>query len=188
MSLTIARVNALPETLAASTLYLVKSGAELVITVTGNTGAVVATTVSKADVNTAISTAIAGLDMSNSVEFAATINARTALTPSLTKSTFVYVEDATGDETVSSGAAMYLYNFAAETYYKVAEYESMDLIQSWENLIGAPDSTPEQIDAAVAATHTHANKAVLDALSDDAGVLKYNGALIGNVVNVGNEW
>lgn len=188
MSLTIARVNALPETLAASTLYLVKSGTELVITVTGNTGAVVATTVSKADVNNAISAAIGGLDMSNSVEFAADIAARDTLAASLTKSAFVYVQDATDDETVEAGAAMYLYNFAAETFYKVTEYESLDLVQSWSNLIGKPDSTPAQIDAAVAATHTHANKAVLDALSDDAGVLKYNGALIGNVVNVGNEW
>jgi ribosomal protein S11 len=40
--------------------------------------------------------------MSNSVEFAADIAARDAMT--LTKSTFVYVADATADETVSAGA------------------------------------------------------------------------------------
>ena len=48
MALTISRVNALPGTLAAETIYLVKTGTELTLTVTGNTGAVVATTVSKA--------------------------------------------------------------------------------------------------------------------------------------------
>lgn len=186
MALTISRVNALPETLAAETIYLVKTGTELTLTVTGNTGAVVATTVSKADVNTAISTAIGALDMSNTVEFAANIAARDAM--SLTKSTFVYVADATADETVTTGAAMYLYDYGGETWHKVTEYESLDLVLSWENITGKPSSSVADIDDAVAKRHSHANAAVLDLLSAPAGQLLYNGEPVGGVITDGNEW
>lgn len=186
MALTIQRVNALPGTLAAETIYLVKTGTELTLTVTGTTGAVVATTVSKADVNTAISTAIGALDMSNSVEFAANIAARDAMT--LTKSAFVYVADATADATVSAGAALYLYDLNNTTWHKVTEYESLDLVLSWENITGKPNSSVADIDDAVAKRHSHANMAVLDLLSAPAGQLLYNGEPVGGVVSTGNEW
>jgi hypothetical protein len=186
MALTIQRVNALPETLAAETIYLVKTGNELTLTVTGNTGAVVATTVSKADVNTAISTAIGALGMSNSVEFAADIAARDAMTP--TKSTFVYVADATADETVSAGAAMYLYDFTNTTWHKVTEYESLDLVLSWDNIDGKPESSAEAIDSAVSKRHSHDNMDVLDLLTAPDGKLQYNGEDVGGVISNGNEW
>ena len=186
MALTISRVNALPETLAAETIYLVKTGNELTLTVTGNTGAVVATTVSKADVNTAISTAIGGLGMSNSVEFAADIDARDAMT--LTNSAFVYVADATGDETVSAGAAMYLYDSTNESWHKVTEYESLDLELSWDNIDGKPNAPVAEIDDAVAASHIHENMDVLLQLSDVDGKLQYNGEDVGGVITNGNEW
>ena len=186
MALTIQRVNALPGTLAAETIYLVKTGNELTLTVTGNTGAVVATTVSKADVNTAISTAIGALDVSNSVEFAADIAARDAMT--LTKSAFVYVADATGDETVSAGAAMYLYDLTNATWHKVTEYESLDLELSWDNIAGKPSAPAEAIDSAVTFSHIHENMAVLDQLSDVGGKLQYNGVDVGGVITDGNEW
>lgn len=186
MALTISRVNALPGTLAAETIYLVKTGTELTLTVTGTTGAVVATTVSKADVNTAISTAIGALDMSNTVEFAANIAARDAL--ALTKSVFVYVADATADATVTAGAAMYLYDYGGETWHKVTEYESLDLVLSWENITGKPSSSVADIDDAVAKRHSHANMAVLDLLTAPAGQLLYNGAPVGGVITDGNEW
>ena len=186
MALTISRVNALPETLAAETIYLVKTGTELTLTVTGNDGTVVATTVSKADVNTAISTAIGALDMSNSVEFAADIAARDAMT--LTKSTFVYVADATIDETVSAGAAMYLYDSPNETWHKVTEYESLDLVLSWDNIADKPESSAGAIDSAVADRHIHENMNVLDLLSDFDGKLQYNGVDVAGVITDGNEW
>lgn len=186
MALTIQRVNALPGTLAAETIYLVKTGTELTLTVTGTTGAVVATTVSKADVNSAITTAIGALDMSNSVEFAANIAARDAMT--LTKSAFVYVADATADATVSAGAALYLYDLNNTTWHKVTEYESLDLVLSWENITDKPNSPVADIDDAVAKRHSHANMAVLDLLSAPAGQLLYNGEPVGGVVSTGNEW
>lgn len=187
MALTISRVLALPETLAPETMYLVKSGSQLTVTVTGATGNVMASTVTMGDVNAAISSAIGSLDMSNSVEFAADIAARDAMT--LTKSAFVYVQDATGDNTVTAGAAMYLYNLATETWTKVTEYESMDLVLSWANLQGKPASTPEQIDTAVSQSHTHENKATLDLIGvDENGQLTYNGDVVGGVITNGNEW
>ena len=191
MALTIQRVNALPETLAAETIYLVKTGSELTLTVTGSTGAVVATTVSKADVNTAISTANGGLGMSNSVEFAATIAARDAMT--LTKSAFVYVADATADATVAAGAAMYLYNLANTTWHKVTEYESLDLELSWDNITGTPESSAAAIDSAVAKRHDHDNMSVLELLTAPDGNLQYNGVDVGSVITNGvitngNEW
>lgn len=185
-ALTISRVNALPETLAAETIYLVKTGSELTLTVTGEDAAVVATTVSKADVNTAISTAIGDLEMSNSVEFAADIDARDAM--GLTKSAFVYVADATMDETVSDGAAMYLYDLANTTWHKVTEYESLDLELSWDNIDGKPNRSVEEIDDAVAASHIHENMDVLLQLSDVDGKLQYNGVDVGGVISNGNEW
>lgn len=186
MALTISRVTALPETLAPETIYLVKTGTELTLTVTGTTGAVVATTVSKADVNTAISTAIGNLDMSNSVEFASSIEDRDGMT--LTKSTFVYVGDATADETVSAGAAMYLYDLTNTTWHKVTEYESLDLVLSWDNVTGKPESSAESIDNAVGLSHIHENMDVLDLLTVDDGKLLYNGADVGGVITNGNEW
>ena len=186
MALTIQRVNALPETLAAETIYLVKTGSELTLTVTGEDAAVVATTVSMADVNTAISTAIGDLEMSNSVEFAADIDARDAMT--LTKSTFVYVAEATMDETVSTGAAMYLYDLANTTWHKVTEYESLDLELSWDNIDGKPNAPVAEIDDAVAASHIHENMDVLLQLSDVDGKLQYNGVDVGGVITDGNEW
>ena len=186
MALTISRVNALPETLAAETIYLVKTGSELTLTVTGTTGAVVATTVSKADVNAAISTAIGALDVSNSVEFAANIAARDAMT--LTKSAFVYVADATADATVSAGAAMYLYDLINTTWHKVTEYESLDLVLSWENITGKPVSSVAAIDNAVSLSHIHGNMNVLDLLTAESGQLFYNGEPVGGVISEGNEW
>lgn len=188
MALTISRVNALPETLAAETIYLVKTGTELTLTVTGATGAVIATTVSKADVNDAVTTAIGYLDMSNNIVFAADIAARNAL--NLSKSSFVYVADATADETVSAGAAMYLFKFGAieNAWHKVTEYESLDLVLNWDNVTGKPNSSVADIDDAVTKRHSHANMAVLDLLTAPAGQLLYDGAPVGGVITNGNEW
>src|SRR5690606_14870726 len=40
---------------------------------------------------------------------------------------------------------------------------------------GGPSSTPAPIDTAVSQAHTHANKAVLDKLSEVSGALRYGG-------------
>lgn len=109
--------------------------------------------------DSAVSNAVAALDLSNSAVYAANIAARDALT--LTKNSFVMVADASADATVETGAALYFYNLATTSYVKVAEYESMDLFP---------------------------NQAVLQDLSDVGGQLYYKGAAVATVHNTVNEW
>ena len=85
----------------------------------------------------------------------------------------VWVTDASGDTTVTSGWAVYRKKVGVGIDYttldgwqKVAEAESLDVVVSWDNIQGKPTSTPAQIDQAVTDDHTHANKAALDELAD----------------------
>ena len=93
----------------------------------------------------------------------------------------VMVTDASEDPTVESGWAIYrrLTNATDLTdlasWQKIAEKESLDVVVSWDNLKDKPTSTVSAIDAAVTNSHTHANKVVLDKLSEQDGVLCYDG-------------
>ena len=85
----------------------------------------------------------------------------------------VWVTDASGDTTVTSGWAVYRKKVGTGIDYttltgwqKVAEAESLDVVVSWDNIQGKPSSTPAEIDQAVADDHTHSNKAALDDLAD----------------------
>lgn len=112
----------------------------------------------------------------------ADIAARDADKVNLTYNQLVLVKNATGDATVLSGAALYTFEKTSNTYSKIAEYESLDVVLSWANISGKPSSTPAQIDDAVTKAHTHINKSTLDALGNDgAGNLTYNG-------NYVNQW
>lgn len=123
----------------------------------------------EADVDAKILAAVKGLNETRIVE---DIEARDRLE---NKSGTVYVTDASGDDTVTSGGAYYLYNKDSQQWVKVAEAESLDITLSWDSLTGKPTSTATAIDAAVANSHTHANKTTLDKLSDADGVLKFDG-------------
>ena len=160
--LTVSRVSALPGALAANTVYLVADGAaDLKIVVTGSDAAVVKSTLSKAEIQGLINTSIAN-DTAAIPVYAADIAARNAIIQ--TKNAFVLVADATGDATVASGAALYFYNHANTTYYKVSEYESMDLVIP--------------------------NMGILADFSDVSGQLFYKGAAVATVHNLtaSNEW
>lgn len=91
-----------------------------------------------------------------------------------------WVKDATGDSSVKTGAAKYIYESAAAGWVKTAEAESMDVVVQWADVADKPASAVVDIDAAVAKKHEHANKAaVLDKLADDgAGNLLFGGARI----------
>lgn len=113
----------------------------------------------------------------------ADIQARNAMAvEDLYESLFVYVLDATGDPTVASGAALYIYaqdidNPGSYVWHKVAEMESLDVELNWSDILGRPTSTPAAIDQQVTDSHTHSNKTVLDALSESVnGNLSYEGA------------
>jgi hypothetical protein len=107
----------------------------------------------------------------------ADIAARNALSP--TKNTQVLVLDATGDSTVASGAATYLYRVSTTSWIKLSEAESLDLILQWANIQGKPTSSPSAIDTAVGNSHVHnSNLTQLNKIGENADALfTYNNAL-----------
>jgi len=87
----------------------------------------------------------------------------------------VFVIDATGDTTVKTGSATYIW-MPNLSWRKLNEDESLDVTLTWERLEGKPQSTVTDIDLAVARQHVHSNKTQLDALSEDGeGKLLYRG-------------
>ncbi len=104
------------------------------------------------------------------------IAARDALTPA--NGSQVYVIDASGDPTVSSGGATYIYRSSNTTWIKQSESESLDVALTWASITGGPSSTPAQIDQAVTDRHTHANKTQLDNIDDSSGNMTYSGSTL----------
>lgn len=85
----------------------------------------------------------------------------------------VWVEDATGDETVKSGGAAYLYRNSK--WIKIFESESLDLSLEWSKIKDKPTSSPSEIDSAVALRHAHDNQQILDGItSSSSDHLKFN--------------
>lgn len=170
----VSKVTALPGVLAPSTLYFVSDAdnADLMkIYLSDSTGATVRHLLTKQEVDIAIAAAVSA---ASTMVRVADIADRDDLTPA--GNLLVLVTDASADATVAGGAASYFWDGA--TWTKVTEFESLDVVQTWAALQNKPTSTVAAIDAAVAASHTHTNKAVLDLLTDKAGVLEYNGAPI----------
>lgn len=185
MQMRIERVNALPATLSGSTMYVVKSSEAGLADVyfTNNAGTEARHVIKKSEITDMINTSIGNF---TNIQLAADITARDAM--SLSRNALVLVLDATGDATVSNGAALYLYDVATTVWHKVSEFESMDVTLTWDAIQGRPTSTVAEIDDAVAKAHVHANKAQLDKIGEDAdGVLQYNGAYIEAQIAV-NEW
>jgi hypothetical protein len=168
----IRKVTALPGTYEASTMYLVQ-GAEaglMDIYVSTSDGSAVRHIISKSEINTMITSALSGF---NTATVVADITARNALAP--TVNTQVLVLDATGDPTVNSGAATYIYDVVTTAWYKISESESLDLVINWSDIVGRPTASAAAIDDAISKAHVHANKTVLDAISDVGGALGYSG-------------
>lgn len=169
------KVNTLPGTLDANTFYFVENGtfAESYITDNeGNARSVGNSAMINALINDALASWTGG---AAALEIVADIPARDALVATLDANTMLLVIDASGDPTVSSGSALYAYGASNTTVYKLAEYESMDVVMQWSALVGGPSSTPAQIDDAVSMRHNHANKSVLDKLGSDAEGLLFDG-------------
>lgn len=104
----------------------------------------------------------------------------------LTRNTQVLVLDASGDETVSHGAATYIYRKDSEEFVKISEFESLDITPHWDDLVGKPASGPDSIDEAVQKAHGHANHTVLDKFHEEDGDLSYGDEKI--VTTRNNEW
>ena len=127
------------------------------------------------DIQALIYASISGL--AGEMPIVADIAARNALSP--TKNTQVLVLDATGDSTVASGAATYIYRFSTTSWIKLSEAESLDLILQWTNIQGRPTSSPSAIDTAVSNSHTHnGNLTQLNKIGENVDALfTYNNAL-----------
>ena len=133
--------------------------------------------INQADVQAMIN---AALNNVGKYQVVADIAARNALTD---KTSLVYVKNATGDSTVKSGGATYIYDSATSAWVKISEAESMDLVFSWASLQNKPTSSVTAIDAAVSNSHTHANKTQLDNISELNGLLSYKGKYVTTTIN-----
>jgi len=121
----------------------------------------------------------------------ADIDARDALTsPTVTiqPGQQVWVQDPTDDNVniTDPGAALYLWN-GTDWYFLLQMGAGQEIIHDWEEIINKPsvlqDSNLAALAAAVANSHTHANKTLLDLLTDVAGKLYYNGNQVGSLDN-----
>lgn len=156
----ISKVNALPEVLAPNTLYFVNNAVsgQLELHVSDKDGTSTKHAIVKSEVESMIQESVAAIKPIA----VATISDRDAL-QNVNVNQLVLVTDASGDATVTSGAAMYYKT--ATGYQKIAEYESLDLELTWDSISGKPTSDVSAIDTAVTNSHTHSNKALLDTLA-----------------------
>lgn len=179
------RVTALPDPLVASAIYVVAPPAKpdyVELYVTGNTASA-KRLLTGDDIQAMIDTSLAGI---GAIEVVADIAARDAL--ALAENGTVMVLDASADPTVASGAATYVYQQSVDTWHKISEAESLDLSVAWSAIADGPASTGPQVDAAVAASHSHANKTQLDLVGvDGGGELTYNGNNIAPRLSTG-DW
>lgn len=172
------KVTSLPGALEADAFYFVVNATYSESYVTDSAG------VAKAMGNSAMINALAdtriaaAISAFNALEIVADIAARNALAIGANRNFMVLVTDATVDGTVASGAALYSFNNATDAFTKLSEYESMDVVVAWASITGKPSSSVAAIDAAVAASHTHANMTTLNKLSEDGEGLLFDGIAI----------
>lgn len=170
--------TALPGTLDAHAIYLIAPAGvtdyvEMYVT---QSNGVARRMLNENDVQALITAAAFG--NSNTIEIVDDIVARTALIATLTQNALILVLDASDDPTVTANGATYAYRHSDQSVTKLSETESMDMILSWDNITGRPTSSPAQIDAAVAAIHSHTNKTQLDKIGEDAqGNMTYGGVI-----------
>lgn len=184
-TLFIQRVNKLPDNLTPSTMYVVKStiGNVVEIYFTDANGTAVFHSITYEEVSRLINSAI---DSFTDLLILPDILSRNKLNP--VRNELVLVLDATGDPSVNNGAALYVYDYNTNTWYKVSEFESLDITLDWGNIAGRPVSLPANIDNSVSLAHTHSNRSVLDLLSaDDTGNLLYdNNPVTNSNIRVGS--
>lgn len=169
------RETSIPATFAPDSVYeIYDSVSDQIQHYVVNSAGVAKRTLVKSDVAAMITAALGTV---NQVTVVSNIEARNALNP--TNSINVYVEDATGDATVKSGGAAYIYDLPNAIWVKTYDAQSLDVQLTWSALQNKPTSTVAQIDSAVASSHSHTNKTVLDSLADDgAGNLLYKSSAI----------
>lgn len=174
-TLKIYKETALPTTLVANAIYLVAPTAKpnyVEMYVTSNDGASVKRVIDETTIQSMIDATVSSM---STLSIVSNIAARNALNLKVNK--LILVTDATGDSTVSTGAALYAYNVSTSTFVKVAEYESMDVTLTWASIQNKPSSTVAAIDDAVTKAHTHSNMTQLNKVGEDSdGNFTYSGS------------
>ena len=167
-----------PATLEPHSIYLIAPAGTpdyLEIVVTTADGNSTRRTLSVSDVQSMIDSSSPS---GNLLEVVEDISERDALVPTLDGNVLILVLDASADTTVNAGSAMYAYRHSDTSLTKTSEGESVDVVLQWNNIQGAPSSSPASIDAAVNNSHTHANASELDKIGENVdGNLTYNGSL-----------
>lgn len=170
---------ALPDPLEADAFYYIENGTYAEAYITNSSG------VARMVGNSSMINALIANELSNwtgassQVIIVADIAARDDLAASAESNLMVLVLDASADATVDSGSALYAYSKSAATWYKVAEYESMDVVVAWDDISGRPTSSSAQIDDAVSKAHQHSNMAQLSKIGEDgSGNMTYDGSAV----------
>ena len=187
-AVTFHKVATLPGSLTANAIYLVENGGYAETYVTNSAG--VARMIGNSAMTNALADARIALALAdrNLVEIVADIAARNALASGAQRNLLVLVEDATGDATVSAGAALYSWKESGGTWTKLTEYEGLDVTLAWASISGRPASAPSLIDDAVTKRHSHANQAYLDKIGESSGALTYDGAAVGGASWTTTNW
>lgn len=168
------KVTTLPAILEGHAVYYVAHATKpnhVEMYVTSADASVVRRIVNIDDIQSMIDNSISA---SNTFEIVDNIAARDAL--NLLGNKFVLVLDATGDPTVTNGAATYAWRSSNSSWVKISEYESMDVSLTWAAIQNKPVSSVVDIDAAVVQRHSHGNFTELNKISEDAnGDFQYFG-------------
>lgn len=163
----IRRVNQLPTPREVDTLYVVvtpgKADAKLVFI--GSDPAAEYGVIDSIAVDQVVE---AALDGRSSIYFRNTYTDMVARKP--IENGLIYVLDTTDDPMGGTGASgVYLYNKASDSFQNFPGTGGTGPTQvQWAQVLGKPVSTPAQIDKAVTDSHVHANKVVLDRVTEDA--------------------
>ena len=165
----IRKVIALPEVLVASTMYIVKHIESMWVDVyvTNLTASEIYHLLTKDEILGFLQLATSNL---NTALVVANLTERDNL--NLTANTVVWVLDATGDVSVASGSAVYIFKADTLSWIKIAETESLERVLDWTGITDKPSSTVIQIDTMVGQSHSHSNVTELDKVTED-GTAKF---------------
>lgn len=184
----IIRVNALPQAVEPSAMYIVKSADSTVANLyfTSTDGSITVPGVTEQFVIDKVSQ----LNSSgwNDFEIVETITERNAmLKPG---NTLIMVVDASGDEFGSTGSVLYMYRKTTDTYLLMSSFNGGGGVAvSWASISGRPNSSAANIDSAVQNSHTHINMATLNRIGINTdGQMLVDGAMFANVVMLPGSW
>jgi hypothetical protein len=177
------KVTSLPQDLEPDSIYYVLLGNGLHVDTIVTDDAGNGKSAGVALIDARVTTALEGLSIATA-EIVPDIEARDAFIAGLSANQLILVMDATDDAEVASGSALYIYehgnaqNPGDGDVHRVPGFSGVNVSMAWANITGKPTSTPGQIDAAVAASHSHTNAAVLGKFSEVSGSLLYDGSPI----------